>query len=179
MKKYSLLILILLAVGLLPAQEGAVKNWSVNGYVKNMQTLLFFNDAYPDFRQGALVDTFLQDNLVHNRLNFRWFPTSSLTFRAELRNRIFFGDLVKASPNYANQIDDVNNDYFDLSWVLYDGNSFVVHSMLDRLYLEYVSGDWEVRLGRQRINWGINLVWTPNDIFNSFNYFVYCKLRQD
>lgn len=24
--------------------------------------------------------------------------------------------------------------------------------------------------GRQRINWGINLVWNPNDLFNAFSY---------
>ena len=43
------------------AQEDKPRNWSFNGYVKNMQTLLFFNDAFPDFKQGALVDTFLPD----------------------------------------------------------------------------------------------------------------------
>jgi hypothetical protein len=32
-------------------------------------------------------------------------------------------------------------------------------------------GKFEATVGRQRINWAINLVWTPNDIFNAFNYF--------
>ena len=42
--------------------------------------------------------------------------------------------------------------------------------MLDRLYLDYVKGNLEVRLGRQRVNWGINTVWNPNDIFNAFTF---------
>ena len=25
--------------------------------------------------------------------------------------------------------------------------------------------------GRQRVNWGVNLVWNPNDVFNTFSYF--------
>jgi len=28
----------------------------------------------------------------------------------------------------------------------------------------------EVRVGRQRINWGVNLAWNPNDIFNAYNF---------
>ena len=42
--------------------------------------------------------------------------------------------------------------------------------MIDRLYLEYVKNNLEVRVGRQRINWGINTVWNPNDIFNAFAF---------
>ena len=42
---------------------------------------------------------------------------------------------------------------------------------IDRASAEYNGGKWDITLGRQRINWGINTVWTPNDIFNTFNYF--------
>ena len=38
-------------------------------------------------------------------------------------------------------------------------------------YIDYTSGKFNARVGRQRINWGINLVWNPNDIFNSFSFF--------
>ncbi len=151
-------------------QSEDTRNWELGGYIKNLQTLLFFNDAFPDLQTFQLVDTFLQDNLIHNRLNFKWYPNDHLTFYAEARNRIFFGDLVRANPFYAEQIDDANNDYFDLSAVILDNNSWVFHTMLDRLYLEYVKGNWEIRMGRQRVNWGINTVWNPNDIFNAFSF---------
>lgn len=169
---YSAWVLCLFIATGARAQEDSLasRHWEVNGYVKNLQTLLFFNDAYPDFQQFKLVDTFLQDNLLHNRVNFKWYPTENLTFYAEFRNRIFWGDLVKSTPDYAGQVADAGNDYFDLSWVLLDGNNFVIHSMLDRLYAEYVGGKWEIRVGRQRINWGINTVWNPNDIFNAFSF---------
>jgi len=152
------------------AQEEEPRKWSVNGYLKNMQALLFFNDAFPDLQQGQLVDTFIQDNLIHNRLNVRWYPEEHWTLRADVRTRVFYGGLVQASPDYGAQIDDVNNDYFDLSAVLYNGNSWVMHTMLDRLYLQYTKDKLEVRLGRQRINWGISAVWNPNDIFNAFAF---------
>jgi hypothetical protein len=43
--------------------------------------------------------------------------------------------------------------------------------MIDRVWIEYIKGKFQVRAGRQRINWGLNLVWNPNDIFNTFSYF--------
>lgn len=174
MSKLKCILVLALSFATLGAlaqeEESQARNWSVNGYLKNMQTLLFFNESYPDFRQGKLVDTFLQDNLIHNRLNFRWAPAERWRFRADVRTRVFYGDLVRASPDYGALIDDVNNDYFDLSAVLLNGNAWAMHTMLDRLYLEYTHDKLEVRLGRQRINWGISTLWNPNDIFNAFAF---------
>ncbi len=145
--------------------------WEINGYLKQMQTYLFFNDSYFDLRQFKTVDTFLLDNFIHNRVNFRYYASDKLTIRADVRTRLFYGDLVRQqTPNFDAQVDNVNNDYFDLSLILFESNSAVLHTMLDRLYLEYISGTWEIRLGRQRINWGINTVWNPNDIFNAFDF---------
>jgi hypothetical protein len=168
----GLLLITLLAASSLSAQEEGEKKWRVNGYLKNMQTLLLFNKAYPTMTPNGLelVDTFIQDNLVHHRFNVEWRPHDRWRFRGDLRNRIFFGDLVKATPNYAALIDNVNNDYFNLSRVLIDNPSLVAHGMIDRLYAEYSHEQWEVRLGRQRINWGIGTVWNPNDIFNAFAF---------
>lgn len=163
MKGYLCTILILLfGLSQLPAQEIKERNWTLNGYVKNLQTGIFI--------KNPLGDNYQQDNLIHNRLNFRWYPNEHLTLRAELRTRAFYGDIVRATPGYAAQIADVNNDYFDWSVVLLDRPSWVFHTMLDRLYLEYNKNDWEIRAGRQRINWGINSVWNPNDIFNAFAF---------
>jgi hypothetical protein len=36
--------------------------------------------------------------------------------------------------------------------------------------VDYASSKWNVRLGRQRINWGIGTLWNPNDIFNTYNF---------
>lgn len=157
-----LICLLLFCLTSLTAQEQKERNWTLNGYLKNLQTGIFTDNPFGDNYQ--------QDNLIHNRLNFRWYPNEHLTLRAELRTRAFYGDIVRATPAYAAQIADVNNDFFDWSAVLLDRPSWVVHTMLDRLYLEYNKNDWEIRAGRQRINWGINSVWNPNDIFNAFAF---------
>jgi len=139
------------------AQEEERK-WTLNGYIKDLVTLNFADDST------------LVDNLVHNRINFKWYPNDHLTIHFEVRNRIFHGDLVKAIPTYSDFI-DVNDDYFDLSATIADENSLVIHAMIDRAYLEYTKGDWEIKVGRQRVNWGKNLVWNPNDLFNTYSFF--------
>ncbi len=140
------------------AQEKKEKKWLLSGYVKDLVTFNFADDST------------LIDNLIHNRLNFEWFPNNNFTFHLQVRNRLFHGDLVKLLPNYA-QFVDVNNDYVDLSANVVDRNTVVFQTMIDRLYIELVKEQWEIRLGRQRINWGTNLVWNPNDLFNTYSFF--------
>ena len=138
--------------------EPKEKKWTLDGYVKDLVTINIDNDCT------------LVDNLIHNRLNFQWYSSPSLTFHLELRNRLFHGDLVESIPNYADLI-DTNNDFLDLSIIAIDEKGVVLHAMIDRLYAEWYKNDWEVTIGRQRINWGLNLVWNPNDLFNVYSFF--------
>lgn len=129
----------------------------LRGYIKDMQILSF----------GDNLNDILNDNLIHNRLNFRIYPTQKVTAALEFRNRIFMGESVDLLPNYAELV-DVDNGIVDLSWPLIDAPSLVLLTQIDRAWLEYASDDWEVRAGRQRINWGTNLFWNANDLFNAF-----------
>jgi hypothetical protein len=47
----------------------------------------------------------------------------------------------------------------------------LLNTAFDRLSVNFARGKWNVRLGRQRINWGQTLVWNPNDIFNTYSFF--------
>lgn len=161
MKKGSFLFFfVLLYSTILFAQEEKEKTTQLSGYIKDMVSL----------NVPAGSDTLAVDNLIHNRLNFRWFPSNQFQFRLEVRNRIFFGDFVSFFPNYGELI-DVNNDYFDASTLVVDNNDLVIHSMIDRAYAEWKRETWSLSVGRQRINWGVNLAWNPNDIFNAYSFF--------
>ncbi len=155
--RYHILFLILsiLSFGV-KAQEDE-KNWWIRGYVKDLLSMNIADDSI-NF-----------DNLIHNRLNFKWFPNDHLNVHFEVRNRIFWGETIKEIPNYGNLI-DTNDDYLDLS-VMTENKSLLFHSMIDRAFVEWYNQKWEVRFGRQRINWGINLVWNPNDLFNAYSFF--------
>lgn len=139
------------------AQEEG-KSWSISGYVKDLMTV------------NVADDSTLVDHLIHNRLNFLWDVNDAFNVQIEIRNRLFFGDLVSAIPNYGALI-DTNNDYLNLSYYAPENKGWLFHTMIDRAFVEWMSEKWEVRVGRQRINWGMNLVWNPNDIFNSYSFF--------
>jgi hypothetical protein len=130
---------------------------TVNGYIKDLLTLTYLEG----------VDSSYTDNLIHNRINFQWYPNSKLTGKLEIRNRLFTGDLVKTLPNYADLV-DVNNDYFNLSATI-EGDKAVFQTMIDRAYLQWSEEKWQLSVGRQRINWGVNVAWNPNDIFNAYS----------
>ncbi len=156
---FFLLFFLLTPISLSAQDEEKEKKWTLNGYVKTLQTI-----------ELSDLDNVLTDQLIHNRLNLRWYPNENWTIALEARNRIFFGELVKLTPNYGDLINDVNNDVFDLSTVLVNRNALVVHSMLDRAYVDWSKNKWQIRAGRQRINWGINLVWNPHDLFNTYSF---------
>ncbi len=135
--------------------------WSVNGYVTNMQTAMF-RDVNAEW---------INDNLVHNRINLKWTDQSNrFTFGLELRNRLFTGETVKLIENYAGII-NAETGFFKLSHNFASRPSYVVNSKIDRLYLDYQLDKLQVRVGRQRINWGQCMAWNPNDIFNAYSFF--------
>jgi len=157
-----LLILIMLIPQHAFVQESKV---SLNGYVKELYMFYSPETSIP----GTDLD-YLATNIIHNRLNFKWYTSRKFTTVIEMRNRLMLGNLVKDFPGYMATV-DIDNGLLDLSWISAQSTSWFVHSMIDRAYLDYSSGKLQVRVGRQRVNWGVNLVWNPNDIFNTFSYF--------
>ena len=133
---------------------------SLTGYTSNMQQVMFED----------IIGNWLNDNLVHNRLNFKTYAGNKLSFNLELRNRFMFGETVKYFPGYADMLEK-DQGWVDLTWNLASDSSYVLNSTVDRVYLDLTLGRLQLTVGRQRINWGMNFVWNPNDIFNSYSFF--------
>ena len=131
--------------------------FSISGYVKYMNTSSF-----------ASLDSVITDNLIHNRINFKAYLSDHFTAVIGMRNRIFYGEATRLNP-YLGMMLDEDMGQMDLSFVPVDENAVVIHTIFDRAYLKYISDKWEVRLGRQRINWGVNLAMNPNDLFNAYS----------
>jgi len=153
--KFYILILIFLITGTIYSQ----KNWMLKGYLKGMTAMQTIENGNMSL-----------ENTLHNRLDFDWYINDHFTFTAGLRNRILAGNNVTIIPGYSEYVSR-DSGYFDLSWLWADQNSWIGVSQLDRFYMDYTSGKFEVSLGRQRINWGQSFVWNPNDLFNTYSYF--------
>ena len=158
----GLIGILLFFASIIQAQEG--QNWTkenieFSGYLKYLNT-----STFQDF------DAILNDNLLHNRLKLKVYLDDHFTTAIEIRNRIFWGNTIQLTPGYATFIDSDNQD-IDLSINIIDRPALLFHSKIDRIYIDYHSDKWQLTLGRQRINWGKNLAWNPNDLFNTYNFF--------
>lgn len=160
LKSSPAIFLVLLYIN--PIVKGQESNswYSVNGYISSMQSVMFEKADNP----------WTNDNLIHNRINTKLFLGQSVTVTAELRNRIFTGDMVRFNADYAGYIGS-DPGWADLSWNLIDNNSLLFNTTLDRFYIDISGRGYQLNIGRQRINWGQALVWNPNDVFNAYSYF--------
>jgi hypothetical protein len=142
-------------------QENDKSKYSLNGYAKYMNTIIF----------DEMDSPWLIDNLIHNRINFKWYLSDNFTFATDMRNRFVYGDYVKFFPGYDNIL-AADNGYLNfLTNKIYSNPSSVLVTNFDRLFLEYNTEGLTMTAGRQRINWGQSFAWNPNDIFNSYSFF--------
>jgi hypothetical protein len=156
------------AVAISEPEKEKFEWFQFSGYLKFMQTL-----SFADLKSIAV------DNLVHNRLNMKFYIPKGGNFTLQLRNRVHFGASVNFIPGYG----DLTTQYdgvapFEFLWfsnddkaIIADSVAFVFSTVIDRLYYDYSNEKFQIRIGRQRINWGINTTWNPNDLFNSYNIY--------
>lgn len=163
--KIFLLILFTSPSLLIAQEEKKDSPWEVDGYIKNLQSASIIK--FPNLITGGVDKIILSSNLIHNRLNFTRTIGEKVVFHSSLRNRFLYGDL--ESPQRMKEQFEQGNDYFDLS-LESSQDSWAAQTIMDRLYLDIYLGDWEMSIGRQRINWGISTFWNSNDIFNAYNF---------
>ena len=133
---------------------------SLNGYVSGLYT--------PIYMSGE--DLFVNNGLIHNRLNFKYLPDDKWTFTAEVRNRAVLGNFSNLSPDYFSRL-TADNGLMNLSWNAMQGDSYLLNSSVERLNIAYSGNHWSFVVGRQRINWSQTLMFNPNDIFNGYSFF--------
>jgi hypothetical protein len=133
--------------------------WAFNGYLKDLQWIRLNKD----FSKPVAT------NLIHNRFNLKWNKWEQWVGRLEIRNRLYWGGDVREQPGFKEQLRN-QSEAVNLSVNWYDARSAILHSNLERCWIEFKKPKWNVRAGRQRINWGITNTWSPNDIFNSYNF---------
>jgi hypothetical protein len=140
-------------------EEEKEKSWKIKGYIKEM----------PYFSYNKPYDQALYNNLIHNRLNFKWTPSEKISGAAEFRTRLFWGDVVSTTPDFPSQVRN-QNERVNASITWFETDHAAMITNIERFWLEYKTTKWAFRAGRQRINWGIATTWNPNDLFNAFNF---------
>lgn len=131
----------------------------LSGYVKQLSTLSFNKDLSDNISGG----------LIHNRMNFKWKPSTKFMMAAEFRNRLFWGETIKINPEFSKQLSNAPTKW-DLSATFVNTRALLFHNNTERIYIDIKEKRWNIRIGRQRVNWGMTTTWNPNDIFNAYNF---------
>lgn len=141
------------------AQE--MKKMELNGHLQNLNTV-WIQDANSEwYMMGS----------IYNRLNYKWYIHDNWKFSASARNVVTYGQLIYESYPYYTDLLLQDDGYMDLTGAIAKDSAYVFYTNIDRLNLQFNKGNLDIKVGRQRINWGINMVWNPNDIFNTFNFY--------
>ena len=135
-------------------------NFSVNGYIKYLPSYLDYNLKPNKLIPPSMLES-QKIHLIHNRINLRGYYGNNFSLGFEFRNRMMFGDI---------QTIQSDGGLVDMSFYIFNEKNFILHSMIDRLWIKYQKNKLEISLGRQRVNWGINTIWNSNDLFNAYNF---------
>ncbi len=145
--------LILIALTGFTSLQG--QDYALFGYTKYM----FSSTRYPGMQNR------LNDHLVHSRINTRWYPGDALSAAMEIRFRAIAGDSPGDYPDFKGSIQS-NYAFMDLDGFLWEEKNTLGYGEIDRLHVDYIHGNLQMTLGRQRIAWGTTLVWNLTDLFN-------------
>ncbi|MDG5813785.1 hypothetical protein QA601_01745 [Chitinispirillales bacterium ANBcel5] len=158
------IVLAMLALVVIGFETGAQwlpseQNTEVRGFLGGMPIYSFSFD--PD-------EQFL-DYLIHSRLDFTYFlPVVPVTLHGAVRLQVFWGEQAEAFGLESPVVDIIGEDRGIMDLTGAWGGITVLN--MDRLYLSYSRPSLRVTVGRQRVNWGTNYVWNPNDWFNAYEY---------
>lgn len=152
------LLLLIASGGQAVGQDST--EWSLQGYVKGMYTMT----------ESTEFDELMHTGLLHARLRLDFNPSDRVSFRVDVRNRLYQGDVVRQVPGYVELMEE-DPGLFDFNLSESWGADGIYVMNIDRLLVDYKMEQWRLTLGRQRINWGLNTVWNPHDIFNAYDYF--------
>jgi hypothetical protein len=135
----------------------AQDSYDVGGYVKNLTSYC-----------AATPTGYGFDELLHARLNTKWYINEILTGGMDARFRAYAGHTVRSTSQFESLIRNTH-EFARVDAMLWSGAASVGYGEIDRLWLESMSGPWQITVGRQRIAWGTTLVWNIIDLFNPVN----------
>jgi hypothetical protein len=171
----SVFVILFLILTLHTHAQNKPKKFRFSGFLEYLN-----NTWIPqgEFYQTVGIDEWQNQSGVYNRFNFWYAPIDNFEFYVGMRNNFVFGPMVAtytdlfnlAGLSYSNLV-TYDRGFLDLTFKIADNKSYILYTNFDRANFKWTFDKFELTVGRQRINWGQNLIWNPNDIFNAYNFF--------
>jgi hypothetical protein len=168
MKKLILILCLAVPVASgLKSQESTSSKVELSGYLSGMPSIILM--YIPEPGRDSYQDSILWQGLIHNRINIDWYPSASLTGSVQIRNQFIAGNMIEETES--DQYFYTDGYALPLTFKKAFSDKYFLSMSIDRAWIQYTYKNFEIRAGRQRINWGQTFVWNPNDLFNSYNFF--------
>lgn len=150
-------LILCVLIWILPA-SGNAQSVELRGYAKNLgvSSKSFLDDSplWFDVSRVRLEGIAEKGN---------WFATTILD------TEFSFGSFYE-SPEYQLTQAVPRSLYLDfLEWTIASGKRYEFNQRIHRAYVQWYSGKWQVKAGRQRVAWGTGFVWNPTDLLNPIN----------
>ena len=156
----KIFLLFFLTISSLQAQTSFEQDY----YASNLNSFNFFNKDLASLYQ---LPNQWNDQQIHFRWNGHLYYGNHFNAQISLRNRLFTG--YQWQENLYGFRDVLYVDRLDITSISKDNMG--LHHQIDRLYAQWEKESWNIRIGRQRINWGIQNYWNSHDLFNQINFF--------
>lgn len=134
--------------------------------------LIIFLFALPNCILAQSIDSLTEKKTAYT-FSFNGYVKSLNSFNMPILNRpLYYGHLLHNRLNCKMESTHLNASVEIRNRLLWNYNpKAVLYATTERAWLEYKTKQWSIKGGRQRINWGMNNTWNPNDIFNTYNLF--------
>ncbi len=133
-------------------------------YVSNLNSFQFFNQELSSL---FFLPSSWRDQQIHFRWNTHLYKGDYLSGHMSLRNRFFSG--FQWENNLFDFREGIESSFLQLSSL--QEKKIGINHQIDRFYVQWEKGNWNLRYGKQRINWGIQNYWNSHDLFNQTNFF--------
>ncbi len=141
--------------------------------------------AVPSYQQlSTSIDFFVPGNTI-NKNQYSWFtklrfkPVFHLWEDARLEAAAETQIFIAQFPNpFVNTQSIYSRQAVNMTWDLYNKGDFKAIEYIDRLFFKQTFNDFELTVGRQRINWGVGRIWQPTDRFHPINPANYVKIEK-
>ncbi|PIF05799.1 MAG: hypothetical protein CSA36_05230 [Draconibacterium sp.] len=146
----------------------------VSGFLEYLNNTWIPDNSYSNYG----IDSWQNQTGIYNRFNLWYNPSANFEVYMGMRNNFVFGPTITlynhffqlAGTDY-NKLITNDNGYFNLTFLITNDDAYALYTNFDRANFKWTWNKFELTFGRQRINWGQNLIWNPNDIFNAYNFF--------
>ncbi len=125
-------------------------------------------DATGAWAKESFTPTQITATRLDLKLNTSLLLSEKWLVHASFHNKSYMGNVLNDYQGFTflrfNRFDWLN---LHKTWK--DDQTALFYTRFDQAYLDYMSDRFSLRVGRQIINWGHTLVWSVNDIFNSYS----------